>query len=434
MAAARYWRLVGIETYAGGDLELSELQWFDNSGRVDAGATVTCSHGPVAGSLAALNDENPSTVCRFAAGDLHAAGFWIRWDLGSARDVTRLRVAAPVVTAGLLRCVLQQSDDGLNWLNAVQIADIAPTPGGGLSDYIIWRRSPAQMNPNDSGTGITVSGLVVSGIYNGYSARGYEASGPICQFEVTAMSHTSLMVGVGTSAAVLYAAPGDAAGGWGLRIVNGGTKANGTWGTTVGAFDLGSAMGVVVRSGALEFYENGVLRHSAYTGLPSSVKPMIAIFGTNADWSATVNLGSVPFLFPISGTAPWAGAEAGLLPRRVTAGVGLSASVAASQSVPNFSTRTSSPVTARDVEFGGSGTIYGTTKTKGTPNLPTKARVVLLHQRSKLPVRETWSDPVTGAFVFSGIDTNQQFLTLAEDVDGNFRPVAANRLTPEVLA
>jgi hypothetical protein len=89
---------------------------------------------------------------------------------------------------------------------------------------------------------------------------------------------------------------------------------------------------------------------------------------------------------------------------------------------------------ARDVEFGGPGTIYGTTKTKGTPsNLPTKARVVLLHQRSKQPVRETWSDPVTGAFAFAGIDTNQQFLTLAEDAAGNFRPVAASRLVPEVL-
>ena len=87
----------------------------------------------------------------------------------------------------------------------------------------------------------------------------------------------------------------------------------------------------------------------------------------------------------------------------------------------------------RDVEHGGAGTIYGTTKTKGTPNLPTKARVVLLHQRSKLPVRETWSDPVTGYFEFRGIDTNQQFLALAEDAEGHFRPVAANRLTPEVL-
>ena len=108
--------------------------------------------------------------------------------------------------------------------------------------------------------------------------------------------------------------------------------------------------------------------------------------------------------------------------------------LAASSAVPAFSSRTSSYKVARDVEFGGLGAIYGTTKTKGSPNAPTKARVVLAHQRSKLPVRETWSDPVTGYFEFRGIDVNQQFLTLAEDVDGNFRPVAANRLTPEVLA
>ena len=87
---------------------------------------------------------------------------------------------------------------------------------------------------------------------------------------------------------------------------------------------------------------------------------------------------------------------------------------------------------ARDVEVGGTGTIYGTTKTKGTPNQPTMARVVLLHQRSKLPVRETWSDPVTGYYEFRGINPAYDYIVLAEDVAGNFRPVAANRLTPEV--
>jgi len=90
---------------------------------------------------------------------------------------------------------------------------------------------------------------------------------------------------------------------------------------------------------------------------------------------------------------------------------------------------------AADLQFGGSGRIWGTTKIKGapgSPDAPTKSRVVLLHQRSKLPVREVWSDPITGAFSFEGIDTTQEFLTLAEDAAGNFRPVAASRLAPEV--
>ena len=111
------------------------------------------------------------------------------------------------------------------------------------------------------------------------------------------------------------------------------------------------------------------------------------------------------------------------------------ARIAASAPVPAFSTpRAPRLQLARDIEFGGPGTIYGTTKTKGTPNLPTKARVVLLHQRSKQPVRETWSDPVTGNFAFPGIDTRQAWLVLAEDAAGGFRPVAASQLVAEVRA
>jgi hypothetical protein len=88
----------------------------------------------------------------------------------------------------------------------------------------------------------------------------------------------------------------------------------------------------------------------------------------------------------------------------------------------------------RDIEYGGGGVIFGTTKIKAAAGtLPTRARVVLMHQHSKLPVRETWSDPVTGYFAFSGIDTRQQFITYAEDAAGNFRPVAANKLEPKVV-
>lgn len=93
----------------------------------------------------------------------------------------------------------------------------------------------------------------------------------------------------------------------------------------------------------------------------------------------------------------------------------------------------SPPALSLDREFGGTGKIWGTTKIKGLlTNTPTKARVVLLHQRSKLVVRETWSHPTTGYFAFDGVDLAQQFITLAEDSAGSFRPVAANRLVPKV--
>ena len=148
------------------------------------------------------------------------------------------------------------------------------------------------------------------------------------------------------------------------------------------------------------------------------------------NWSQVAVLGR----FGWPGTGALLPPGASWLPLLPRVGGGSVKLAAGAEGAGGLSVRKSVLSVARDVECGGAGRIYGTTKTKGSPsNLPTKARVVLLHQRSKLPVRETWSDPVTGAFAFTGIDTTQQFLTLAEDAAGNFRPVAANRLTPEVL-
>ena len=66
MPAARFWRIVGIETYAGGDLELSELHLYGPAGRLDATATLTSTIAPKAGTLSALQDDNLATTCRFA--------------------------------------------------------------------------------------------------------------------------------------------------------------------------------------------------------------------------------------------------------------------------------------------------------------------------------------------------------------------------------
>lgn len=88
---------------------------------------------------------------------------------------------------------------------------------------------------------------------------------------------------------------------------------------------------------------------------------------------------------------------------------------------------------ACDTEFGGPGAIYGTTKSKADPaNIPLKARVRLLRQRDALLVRETWSDPVTGEWAVTGIDTRQPMIALAQDADGVYQAVAADRLVPEV--
>ena len=95
MAIARYWRATGVQTYQGADLELSALYLLDSSGaRLDASATLTCSHLPASGALATLQSTGTGNVVRFARDAVRSAGFYIAWDCGSAVDVTALRLGS----------------------------------------------------------------------------------------------------------------------------------------------------------------------------------------------------------------------------------------------------------------------------------------------------------------------------------------------------
>lgn len=84
-----------------------------------------------------------------------------------------------------------------------------------------------------------------------------------------------------------------------------------------------------------------------------------------------------------------------------------------------------------DLEDGGQHRIVGTVKVKGSPNVPVHRRVVLINERSRRIVRETWSDPVTGAYAFEGIRGDVAYTTLAYDYTGNYRGVLADNLTAE---
>ena len=117
MPAARYWRIVGVETYAGGDLELSELHLYDASGRVDAAATLTSTIAPTAGTLAELQDDNLGTTCRFAGAAVRSGGFALVWDFGAGNtaDVIAPRFGAAAHNAFMAGCSLQYSTDGAQW-------------------------------------------------------------------------------------------------------------------------------------------------------------------------------------------------------------------------------------------------------------------------------------------------------------------------------
>jgi len=86
-----------------------------------------------------------------------------------------------------------------------------------------------------------------------------------------------------------------------------------------------------------------------------------------------------------------------------------------------------------DFIHGGPGRITGTVEEKATPNLPLRRRVRLHRDVDGLCVRETWSDATTGAYEFTDINPAYAYTTLAYDYTKNYRAVAADNLTPEVL-
>lgn len=88
----------------------------------------------------------------------------------------------------------------------------------------------------------------------------------------------------------------------------------------------------------------------------------------------------------------------------------------------------------RDMNHGGRGQIIATVKEKNTPvNTPLRRKVWLVRERDAQIVRETWSDAVTGNYVFTGIDETQRYSVVSYDYLHNYRAVIADNLTPELM-
>ena len=432
MAAARYWRIHGIATKGGGDLAWSALQLNAASGRVDQAATLTSSHVPSAGNLSDLSDSALS-VCRFAASDVRSSGFWLQWDFGGVpQDVTSITVGSDTSQSTWSDSFdVSTSSDGVVW-SLVAPANGILFPGSSANTTLVFGTMSA-MRWAELGSAASV----INADQTLWTAAGYTGSAARANASISAGKYYWELV---------------------LQVVNTSTGASGN-ALNFGVWPLSRPINTYIynTSGVYRAYQQcaqgdvfgfafdadiGTLRVYRQDALAATISGLAV--GAGTPWAPVVgddNAGGAqvlakfkgPFTFsPPAGFAPVEGYGPGMGPRQPRP-MRIGTIISASAASPSHSVRSYCATNARDIEFGGPGTIYGTTKTKGTPNQPAKARVVLQHHRSKLPVRETWSDPVTGAFAFTGIDTTQQFLTLAEDAAGNFRPVAANRLTPEVL-
>ena len=85
---------------------------------------------------------------------------------------------------------------------------------------------------------------------------------------------------------------------------------------------------------------------------------------------------------------------------------------------------------AKDTNDGGAFKVQGTVAIDATPDIPVRRKVRLFCLQSGRLVRETWSDPVTGGYLFDYIRQGPWFIT-AHDHTGTYVGVIADNLLAE---
>lgn len=484
--AARFWRAVSFDTRGGGDLELSTLEFSDAGGRIDNLALLGSTIAPASGALASLQDADAGTSCVFAAAAARAPGFALLWDFGAgvSKDIFFLRIGAGASAAvSAERLELHSSADALNWTKEWGVFNIpVAVPGNPLDVALtsynaqVLASGPVAFWPLDETAGTTAVDLVAgrngtrtngslitpgiapfspacfapnsTGLITVPSAAAFDLTTLTLELWLKTATATNLvlferngnngfsMQTSGPSASAYYAAQG--------THTNGGF--NGSFFNAVGSsvsVSTNQPLHIVTRMSpsAMTVHVNGVNQTK----------------GTQGAFAPTYN--GQPLMIGSRGGA--AGLDNGAIDKVAIYGKWLSDAEIYGHYVggKDFSvganyTRTSQagvlrlatplPTTGltlqanngllRDLENGGLGRVSGTVKEKSTPaDVPLRRRIVLLDERSHLPVRETWSDAVTGNYEFRGVKQGVPYTVLSYDHTGAYRAVVADGQIPEMI-
>ena len=470
MAAHRYWRVRGMATHVeGATLRLAELALVDNSGTsVSAGVTPTSSVAPILGTLSSLENGNLTDSVTWNT----ALGLVLSWDFGGApASLTTLKFAAPAQESSLLSVELDWSDDAVTWTT---LATYFPIPWAGVGvfspnsipgKYWSTARKVTEVTvvSSDKKTLLSVSqqANAVGGTYMNKGVRQFEillnppdASGSNGVQDyglgcgISAIPDTTMTLG---AVAGTYGVFED---GSGTAYANGVSKPG-----TYPAFAKGDVFGVVADFdvGSITFYKNGV--SFVVFSAPELVGGALALaprITDRAGWANRVTnavLEPESFAYPVVGALPWVG-DLGLTLRDPAVGrlypVGVAVSFLPGAERPLFSASKSIQVpkvgdyldpdlsnvktdTTGAKLLAGVGKIAGTVKVKqGAINKPIRRRVRLVRESDGVVVRETWSDAVTGAYSFEGLNTSYQYTVVSYDYTKDFRAVIADAIRAEV--
>lgn len=451
MAAHRYWRLTGLLCPGLGDLELSEARLYAAGSLADAGATLTASVAPSAGAVGSLVDGLASGVVSWPLAAWASNGFFLKWDLGAAgaADINGLRLGSGSSRDTFPNALmLQWSDDGLAWTVAYDVQDVmypganalTTTPVAAVTSLVV--ESPTYWDPSvSSGASIFARGLFAATFLTSQSARSALAvtSGKWYWEHVITGAQ---LCGVCTDAATN--APGWDVNGWGLAG-NGQKYTNGAASAYTTGFAANDVLGVILDldGGTLSFSKNGANLGVAFSGLAG--KTLRAAVGNNSgsNTSGFANFGqSLKYAPPAGFALGWGVRQGGnLLPLETWAPIKPRRVLGADRYPPSEPLTTDVGLrlnirqeVAFDVYFGGPGRVYGTVKEKNTPaNTPLHRRVLLLDEATRIVIRETWSDPVTGNFEFPYLRMGVPFTVLAYDYVHNYRAIVADNQLAEPM-
>lgn len=451
MAAHRYWRIGSVESYAGGGLALSEMQLFSETTRVDAAATLSSNTAPATGSLANLKDDSVATDATWTT----AKGLVFTWDFGAGGDVDVTNILLGTADSRSLfplAANLQWSDDGTAWVDRYSIPFIGiKWPGARTKTVNSTRTIPGKLrfdkNWGDQstagGTTYSTGSSVFYGIANGYRLQLSPGSVTDVRVRFSAMPSmtdvdiTAVINLQGEPSVVFrtsfWAAANDTYGytaGVGAGNVYIGKGANSSTGSYTAiasvAHGLGGSVDLTLRvtmtGSAYKVYVNGVLKLSG-TDTTHAGPGEVGVRSYNAtSWFNSLQVSDAEETHSLivleAAAARWPQIIA--LP-----------SLAAMPTYPGASLRIDRRQARPNYLFTATaqGRVRGTTKDKGSPNVPVAERVRLYRQRDGLLLREVWSAPGTGAYSFDYVEEWETYTVISYDHDKNFRAVVADGLT-----
>lgn len=463
--SASAWRIVAIDT-GGLDLQLSRLQIMAGGASQNAGATVSASHAPISGSVAALLDAQNTTPCVFAAADAQSAGFYVAIQLAGAVDVDAVGFVGNARRANVMEAAgntgfaaWAQTVAGIAWLYLIardRAAITAAAPDGlwGLDD-------PSGTQPDLAGTrnatrsgGATVADMLARGSAGSFDPQ---TSGDIRIPGIAPVDSGAFAVVIDvqytTTENLVIAEHGSDNKGWSLQSVNpvAVSVIPVATGGLVAAMSSSAVSALLYSSkpysdGAphrVVLQYNGASRAELWVDGSREMAIDTAAKPTYNQTYVSVGSRNGAFGLPAgSRIANFAMFPRMLTPAEIRALVALPSPRAWIERTRPAARGAYVPAVAHfnlarrqnaDMEFGGDGIISGAVEIQATPNnVPVARRVRLRRSRDGVAVRETWSAP-NGAYAFANISRRYRYDVEAWDHTGQYTSVLGNNIVPKPM-